>query len=64
MGRQHDLVNHPAHYTTGGIEMIDYIRTKLSAEDKAHTSKEEGRGLNGVYLYRIIRGYWWIPTST
>lgn len=27
-----DVVNHPSHYTHGGIETIDYIRSKLSAE--------------------------------
>ena len=25
---QHDAVNHPAHYTAGGIETIDFIETK------------------------------------
>ena len=25
-----DNINHPAHYTDGGIETIDYIRAKLS----------------------------------
>lgn len=27
-----DLVNHPDHYTSGGIETIDFIRAKLSPE--------------------------------
>lgn len=27
-----DLVNHPPHYTTGGIETIDFIRAKLTPE--------------------------------
>lgn len=26
----HDSVNHPAHYTVGDIEVIDYIRDKLT----------------------------------
>lgn len=25
----HDVVNHPAHYTDGGIEVIDFIEAKL-----------------------------------
>jgi hypothetical protein len=25
---KHDLVNHPAHYTDGGIEVIDFIEAK------------------------------------
>lgn len=28
-----DMVNHPAHYTAGGIETIEYIRAKLSPEE-------------------------------
>jgi hypothetical protein len=24
-----DAVNHPSHYTSGGIETIDYLRAKL-----------------------------------
>ena len=29
----HDEVNHPAHYTDGGIETIDYIEAKLTPEE-------------------------------
>ena len=29
----HDEVNHPAHYTDGGIETIDFIEAKLSPEE-------------------------------
>lgn len=28
-----DMVNHPPHYTTGGIETIDYIKAKLTPEE-------------------------------
>ena len=28
-----DMVNHPPHYTQGGIETIEYIRAKLSPEE-------------------------------
>lgn len=28
-----DMVNHPPHYTHGGIETIEYIRAKLSPEE-------------------------------
>ena len=27
-----DMVNHPPHYTAGGMETIDYIEAKLSPE--------------------------------
>lgn len=30
-----DMVNHPPHYKTGGIEAIDYIQAKLSQEEFA-----------------------------
>ncbi|NRS50997.1 DUF3310 domain-containing protein [Brevibacillus sp. HB2.2] len=32
-GQQDDPVNHPAHYTTGGIETIDIIRAKLTKDE-------------------------------
>jgi len=28
-----DMVNHPPHYTAGGIETIDYIQAKLTPEE-------------------------------
>lgn len=30
-----DIVNHPPHYTYGGIETIDYIQAKLTREEFA-----------------------------
>lgn len=30
-----DMVNHPDHYTTGGIEVIDYLKAKLTDEEFA-----------------------------
>jgi hypothetical protein len=27
------MVNHPPHYTVGGIETIDYIKAKLTPEE-------------------------------
>jgi hypothetical protein len=30
-----DMVNHPPHYKVGGIEAIDYIQAKLTAEEFA-----------------------------
>lgn len=29
---KHDMVNSPPHYTAGGIETIDFIEAKLTAE--------------------------------
>lgn len=31
--RKHDMVNSPPHYTSGGIETIDFIAAKLSREE-------------------------------
>ena len=28
-----DMVNHPPHYTSGGIETISFIKAKLSTEE-------------------------------
>jgi hypothetical protein len=30
-----EAVNHPPHYTNGGIECIDYLKAKLSPEEFA-----------------------------
>jgi hypothetical protein len=27
-----DVVNHPAHYTAGGVETIDYMQAKLTQD--------------------------------
>jgi pyruvate dehydrogenase complex dehydrogenase (E1) component len=29
---EHDMVNLPPHYRSGGIEMIDYLEAKLTSE--------------------------------
>ena len=31
-GHEVDSVNHPPHYTTGGIETLDVIRAKMSSD--------------------------------
>ncbi|WP_036737828.1 DUF3310 domain-containing protein, partial [Paenibacillus zanthoxyli] len=33
IGTDSDPVNHPAHYTAGGIETIDFIRAKLTPDE-------------------------------
>lgn len=43
-----DMVNHPPHYTSGGIETIDYIRAKL--DDEAYRGYLQGNALK--YLSR------------
>jgi hypothetical protein len=39
-----DLINHPPHYTSGGIEVIDYIDAKFTKEQ-----------LKGFLLGNIIK---------
>jgi hypothetical protein len=31
--KEQDMVNHPPHYTSGGIETIDYMEAKSTAEE-------------------------------
>lgn len=40
-----DNVNHPSHYTQGGIETVDYIKAKLTKE------QFEGYCIGNVFKY-------------
>ncbi len=66
-----DNVNHPAHYTQGKIECIDYIEDKLTAEEfrgyikgnvikyltrEKHKNGDEDIRKAAWYLNRLIRG--------
>ena len=42
--RQVDVVHNPSHYTTGGIETIEFIRAKLTSEQ-----------LKGYYLGNLLK---------
>lgn len=33
MNKDKDQINHPQHYTEGGIECIDYLKAKLSKDE-------------------------------
>lgn len=70
--RTNDVVNSPAHYTTGGIETIDFMRAKLSPEGfegyltgnvlKYITRYRHKNGLEDLrkarwYLDRLIREF-------
>lgn len=48
--RTEDKVHHPSHYTTGTIEVIDYIRDKLSPRD--FTSYCQGNVMKYVSRWR------------
>jgi hypothetical protein len=45
-----DAVNHPEHYTTGGIECIDAIRSSLGDEDFA--SYCQGNVMKYIWRHR------------
>lgn len=47
---QPDNVNHPSHYTQGGIECIDAIRASMTAEEFAGFLK--GNAMKYLWRYR------------
>ncbi len=69
---KHDPVEHPSHYTKGGIETIDFIRAKLSKEEfvgycRGNVLKYLSRGPHkgGVEDYRKANVYleWMIEAA-
>jgi hypothetical protein len=65
-----DMVNHPPHYTTGGIETIDFIEAKLSAEEftgycRGNAMKYLSRaGLKGPSEEDIRKAKWYLDRLT
>jgi hypothetical protein len=61
-----DQVDHPDHYTAGGIETIDYLRAKLSPEELAgflrgNALKYLSRaGLKGNALVDYHKARWYL----
>ena len=51
---KNDPVNHPAHYTSGGIECIDAIRASLG--DKAFADYCKGNIIKYLWRYRLKNG--------
>lgn len=69
---KHDPVDHPSHYTQGGIETIDFIRAKLSKEEfvgycRGNVLKYLSRGPHkgGIEDYRKANVYleWMIEAA-
>ena len=60
-----DIVNHPSHYTAGGIETIDFIKAKLTPEEyrgylRGNSMKYQSRiGLKGDALENARKGQWY-----
>ena len=50
VAQPHDPVNHPAHYTAGGIECIDAIEAALTCQDDPTSAWLTGQVLK--YLWR------------
>ena len=64
--KKHDMVNHPSHYKTGGIETIDFIEAKSLNYNLGNVVKyitradHKGRKLEDLkkaqwYLERLIK---------
>lgn len=61
-----DMVNHPPHYTDGGIETIDYIQAKLTPDEfrgfcRGNAIKYISRaGKKGSAVEDIAKAAWYI----
>ena len=49
-----DVVNHPDHYTSGGVECIDAIRASLGLKEFADYCK--GNIIKYLWRYRLKNG--------
>ena len=58
---QHDAINHPAHYTAGGIETIDFIEAKKLGYNLGNVVKYITRsGLKGNQLEDLRKAQWYL----
>ena len=58
---QHDAVNHPAHYTTGGIETIDFIEAKKLGYNLGNVVKYITRSdYKGNKLEDLRKAQWYL----
>lgn len=56
-----DPVNHPAHYTAGGIETIDYIEAKKLGYHLGNVIKYVSRAPHkGNYLQDLLKAQWYL----
>jgi succinate dehydrogenase/fumarate reductase flavoprotein subunit len=61
VGVQPDPVNHPAHYTAGGIETIDFIEAKRLGYNLGNVVKYITRsGLKGNQLEDLRKAQWYL----
>jgi len=65
-----DMVNHPPHYTDGGIETIDYIQAKLTPEEfrgycLGNSLKYVSRaGMKGNFAEDLSKARWYLDRIT
>lgn len=58
---QHDPVNHPSHYTSGGIEVIDFIEAKKFNYNLGNAVKYISRsGLKGNKKQDLEKAIWYL----
>jgi len=56
-----DMVNHPAHYNTGGIEAIDYIEAKRLDFHLGNAVKYISRAEHkGTYTQDLQKAIWYL----
>ena len=61
VGVKADPVNHPAHYTTGGIETIDFIEAKKLGYNLGNVVKYITRsGLKGNQIEDLRKAQWYL----
>lgn len=66
MRKKVDLINHPPHYTVGGIETIDFMRAKSTPEEfmghlRLTTIKYLSRtGYKGAALEDLKKAQWYL----
>jgi len=60
--KQEDLVNHPSHYKTGGIETIDFIEAKELGYHLGNVIKyvSRARRKNNDYLQDLKKAQWYL----
>lgn len=53
---QDDIINHPAHYTAGGIECIDAIEAAIAAIESPTEACLTGQIIKYVWRWRLKNG--------
>lgn len=59
-----DMVNHPPHYTAGGIETIDYIEAKDLGYHLGNAVKYISRAKRkGAYVQDLEKAIWYLKRA-